>query len=316
MKKMVLVLGLLAGFSSCSQSDQDEILTTDARANTSTIEVTDLPIGVIYTESQTGIAGAYNRLKKSLQKNEAISIVAEVDHSANAKSIGEELDYTSIVFFGNPVLGTPLMQSNQLAGLDLPQNVLFYKDAEKNELALYNSVEYLSSRHRLEGVSTLPKISGALENLVSDATKSEVEVSPVQRVGEGEGIVTITSNQNFENTYSDLKTFLQNNPNIKIVTELDHQANAASIGLDLRPTKIIIFGNPNLGTPLMQNDQSIGLDLPQKMLVWEDADGKVSISYNDPFFIAERHGIANSDDVLNKIKTALESIAENAASSD
>ncbi|WP_405199638.1 DUF302 domain-containing protein [Christiangramia sp. LLG6405-1] len=316
MKKMILVMGLLAGFSSCSQSDQDEILTTDARANTSTIEVTDLPIGVKYAESQTGIAGSYNRLKQSLQKNEAISIVAEVDHSANAKSIGEELDYTSIIFFGNPVLGTPLMQRNQLAGLDLPQKVLFFKDAEKNELALYNSVEYLSSRHGLEGVSTLPKISGALENLVSAATKSEVEVSPVQPVDEGEGVVTKTSNQNFEDTYSDLKVFLQNNPDIKIVAELDHQANAASVGLDLRSTKIIIFGNPNLGTPLMQKDQSIGLDLPQKMLVWEDADGKVSISYNDPFFIAERHGITNSDDVLNKIKTALETIAENAATSD
>ena len=141
MKKMILVMGLLAGFSSCSQSDQDEILTTDARANTSSIEVTDLPIGVKYAKSQTGIAGAYNRLKQSLQKNEAISIVAEVDHSANAKSIGAELNYTSIIFFGNPVLGTPLMQRNQLAGLDLPQKVLFYKDAQKNDLALYNSVE-------------------------------------------------------------------------------------------------------------------------------------------------------------------------------
>ena len=194
--------------------------------------------------------------------------------------------------------------------------MLFYKDAEKNELAFYNSVEYLSSRHGLKGVLTLPKISGALDNLVSAATKTEVAVSPFQLVGEGEGIVSITSNQNFENTYSDLKTFLQNNPDIKIVAELDHQANAASAGLDLRPTKIVLFGIPYVGTPLMRKDQSFGLDLPQKMLVWEDADGKISISYNDPFFIAERHGIANSDDVLNKIKTALETIAENAATSD
>jgi len=313
MKKMILILGLLAGFSLCSQNDQDEISITVSRTNTSIIEMADLPNGVKYAESQTGIAGAYNRLKQALQKNEAISIVAEVDHSANAKSIVEELDHTSVIFFGNPVLGTPLMQRNQLAGLDLPQKVLFYKDAEKNELALYNSVEHLSSRHGLEGVLTLPKISGALENLVSAATKSEVDVSPFQQVDEGEGVVTKTSSQNFENTYSDLKTFLQNNPNIKIIAELDHQANAASVGLDLRATKIIIFGNPNLGTPLMQKDQSFGLDLPQKMLVWEDADAKVSISYNDPFFIAERHGFANSDDVSNKTKTALETIAENAA---
>ena len=312
MKKTLLMLGLIAGMSSCSQNDQDEISTANASANNSTVMAADLPIGVKYAESQLGIAGAYNQLKQSLKKNDAISIIAEVDHAANAKSIGEELDYTSIIFFGNPVLGTPLMQRNQLAGIDLPQKVLFYKDGEKNELAMYNSVDYLASRHGLEGVETLPKISDALENLVSSATKAEIKSAPIQEVAEGEGIITKDSEQDFENTYSTLKETLSANPNIKIIAELDHQANAASVNLELRPTRIIIFGNPNLGTPLMQDDQSIGLDLPQKMLVWEDADGNVFISYNDPEFIAKRHGIEGNEEVLQKISNALDMISSKA----
>lgn len=97
------------------------------------------------------------------------------------------------------------------------------------------------------------------------------------------------------------------------MAELDHQANAQSRGLELRSTKIIIFGNPNLGTPLMQESQSIGLDLPQKILVWEDADGKVHLSYNDPEFLKIRHGINESDEEIQQISNALQNISEAAA---
>ncbi len=76
------------------------------------------------------------------------------------------------------------------------------------------------------------------------------------------GIITKTSNQNFQDTYTKLKGIIHNNPNLKILLELDHQANAASVDLTLPPTKIIFFGNPKLGTPLMQSGTLTGLDLP------------------------------------------------------
>ena len=71
--------------------------------------------------------------------------------------------------------------------------------------------------------------------------------------------------------------------------------------------------NPNLGTPLMQDEQSIGLDLPQKMLVWEDENGNVFISYNDPEFIAERHGVEGNSEVIKKIASALDMLSSKAA---
>ena len=122
------------------------------------------------------------------------------------------------------------------------------------------------------------------------------------------GIITKTSNNSIEQTYLQLRTALSNNPNLKIIAELDHQANAASKGLELNPTKIIMFGNPNLGTPLMQSAQTTGLDLPQKILVYQTEDGMVKVSYNDPLYLKERHGIEDKDEILIKISGALDKL--------
>lgn len=127
------------------------------------------------------------------------------------------------------------------------------------------------------------------------------------------GIITKISNQNFQDTYDKLKGIINNNPNLKILLELDHQANAKSVNLSLAPTRIILFGNPNLGTPLMKSGIFTGLDLPQKILVSE-RDGEVSISYNDPNYLKERHTIEGQEEVLQKITMALDKITTAAAS--
>ncbi len=312
MKNIILSAGLFLAFISCTENENEQNLAT-ADINLNNPErfmSTEFPVGTKYSMSEVAIQGAYNQFRQTLNKNEAIGIVAEVDHAQNAKSIDEDLNYTRIIFFGNPNLGTPLMQRNQLAGLDLPQKVLFYKGENKKDIILYNNVEYLRSRHELDGVETLSKISGALANLVSGVSKNEILAADQQTVGSKEGIITKQSELSFEDSYSALKNALDSNPNISIMAELDHQANAARVGLELDPTRVIIFGNPNLGTPLMQKEQSIGLDLPQKMLVWENSEGEVYVSYNDPFFIAGRHSVENSEEILNTINTALDNLSK------
>jgi uncharacterized protein (DUF302 family) len=79
---------------------------------------------------------------------------------------------------------------------------------------------------------------------------------------------------------------------LTVFARVDHAAGAAEVGLALRPTELIIFGNAKGGTPLMQREQTVGIDLPLKALVWQDADGRTWLSYNDPGWIAERHGVA------------------------
>lgn len=124
------------------------------------------------------------------------------------------------------------------------------------------------------------------------------------------GIVIKSSNVSFEQTYQQLRTVIGNNPNLKIIAELNHQGNAATVNLELAPTRIIMFGNPKLGTPLMQNAQTIGLDLPQKILVFQEASGEVKVAYNDPLYLRDRHGVTENESILQKISGALNKLTE------
>ena len=98
-----------------------------------------------------------------------------------------------------------------------------------------------------------------------------------------------------------------------VFARIDHAAGAAEVGLTLRPTELIIFGNARGGTPLMQSVQTVGIDLPLKFLVWQDAQGKTWISYNEPGWIAQRHGIADAQAVVNKMADLLSAISRKAA---
>jgi len=146
------------------------------------------------------------------------------------------------------------------------------------------------------------KVTNEPSKAEQNVLESDMEITTQQ------GIITKESAKSFDDTYTTLVEVIKNNPNLKIIAELNHQANAASVGLELNPTRIIMFGNPNLGTPLMKNAQTTGLDLPQKIMVWQDDQNVVKISYNDPQYLQQRHGIKGTQEVLSKISAALDKI--------
>ena len=267
--------------------------------------------GLIYYVFDTSPDIVYDNLINALTVNPNIGIVAEVNHQQNAMNNGLNLRYTREVFFGNPALGTPLMMENRLAGIDLPQKVVVYTSDSDESYLVYNSTRYLEKRHSLTAPS-LEMISGALETLASDASgRTEFRLRDSD-ITAGEGIITVVSNRNFDETYTALVNAIDGNANLTIVAELDHQANAGTVNMVLPPTKLIMFGNPNLGTPLMENSAGTAIDLPQKMLIWEDS-GTVNISYNDPNYIADRHDLTGVDEQLNMIAIALSNLANGAA---
>jgi uncharacterized protein (DUF302 family) len=94
-----------------------------------------------------------------------------------------------------------------------------------------------------------------------------------------------------------------------VMAEIDHAAAAATVGLELRPTKLIIFGNPRGGTPLMAAGQSAGIDLPLKALVWQDEQGATWLGYNDPLWIAERHEVA-AEQAVGAMREAIAAVAQ------
>jgi uncharacterized protein (DUF302 family) len=98
-----------------------------------------------------------------------------------------------------------------------------------------------------------------------------------------------------------------------VFARIDHATGAAEVGLTLPPTELIIFGNARGGTPLMQSAQTVGIDLPLKALVWEDAAGTTWLSYNEPGWIAQRHSVANAEQVVSKMAAALSAMSRKAA---
>lgn len=100
---------------------------------------------------------------------------------------------------------------------------------------------------------------------------------------------------------------------MKVFARIDHTAGAAEVGLTLHPIELIIFGNARGGTPLMQSVQTVGIDLPLKALVWQDAAGKTWISYNEPKWIVQRHGVTHVEAIVNKLADLLRAISTAAA---
>ena len=118
------------------------------------------------------------------------------------------------------------------------------------------------------------------------------------------GLITLKSPYSVEQTLDRFEQALKAK-GMTVFTRIDHAKGAAGVDLKLRPTTVLIFGNPKIGTLLMQSQQTAGIDLPLKLLAWQDADGQVWIAYNDPGYIAERHNITDRDPVIAKMRKAM-----------
>jgi uncharacterized protein (DUF302 family) len=119
-----------------------------------------------------------------------------------------------------------------------------------------------------------------------------------------DGLTTLKSSRGPKETVDRLVAELQAK-GLTIFARVDHAAGAKEAGLELRPTELVIFGNAKGGTPLMQANQAIGIDLPLKALVWQDASGDTWLSYNDPAWLAQRHGLGNEVEAPVKAMTAM-----------
>jgi uncharacterized protein (DUF302 family) len=128
-----------------------------------------------------------------------------------------------------------------------------------------------------------------------------------------DGLTTIASKYDPAETIKRLESGIKAK-GMTVFARIDHAAGAKEVGLELRPTEVLIFGSPKAGTPLMLAEQTIGIDLPLKALVWQDGAGKTWISYNDPEWLAKRHGLRDGvRPILERMRGVLAEIANEAA---
>ena len=131
----------------------------------------------------------------------------------------------------------------------------------------------------------------------------------------GEGMINVASAHSVPDTADRLEAILGAS-GMTVFARIDHAAGAQKAGKTMPPTLLLVFGNPKVGTPLMLCSPSIAIDLPQKALIWEDANGKTWISYNDPQFLKLRHNTQGCDEVLQKVSTALGNFASKAGAAE
>ncbi len=124
-----------------------------------------------------------------------------------------------------------------------------------------------------------------------------------------QGLTTIKSGHSPRDTMNRLEAAVAAK-GMTVFARIDHAAGASAAGLSLRPAEVLIFGNAKGGTPLMQAAQTIAIDLPLKALVWQDASGDTWLSWNDPAWLAARHGLGGAESAIGKLIAVLGEVAE------
>ena len=124
-----------------------------------------------------------------------------------------------------------------------------------------------------------------------------------------EGMLSVPSPHDVATTLDRLEAALEEK-GMTVFARIDHAAGAEGAALSLPPTEVLVFGNPKVGTPLMACGRSIAIDLPQKMLAWQDESGTTRLGWNDPAYLKSRHGTTGCDAVFDKVGAALDGFAK------
>lgn len=210
-----------------------------------------------------------------------------IDHASSSPSYGVSLWFgTALIAVGVVVnLSSAWRHVRLVRELDRGEAAWSRSLTQAVATALFLALVGLAMAIYLVSVRSSANLQSENSGEVSMATASSKE-APTG----GKGIIHKPSNHSVEQTVEKLKNILQSN-GVTLFALVDHSGEAEKVGMKMRPTKLLIFGSPKAGTPLMLAAPSIAIDLPLKILAWEDAQGKVWVSYNSPDYLKERHGL-------------------------
>ena len=289
------------------EEDSDENDATPPAAET------NVP-GLSLAVSTRGFDATRSALLDAIANRANLSARTEVDHQANARNANLSLRPTTVLFVADANRESALIAADPRVALDLPARVLVYRDRDDDIGVTFSNAAYLAARYDLDEVEngTLDALDDDLEAVVRAAANTDLKVNAsAAGIGQGEGIASVVSADDFNTVVNRLNNAIQSRDALTLVDTIDFASR--SLGRNVGPSTLFIFGNPNAGTLLMRSNQTIGIDLPQKMLVAQAEDGTVTVYYNRPAFIADRHDIDNRDDEVDTIAGLLAEIADEAA---
>ena len=312
--KLILIFLLFISLAACKQNQSKPVSNkTTAQQEEKTQQVRskiDPAPGGYYIKSNVSAEASAQNLLGIINNKDNLGLVAHFQHHKMAEAKGFALDNTNVVYFGNPQIGTPLIQKDQLIALDLPQKILTF-DQGKDSYLYRLSTSYLADRYDVS-FSELSKMTFALDGLCQKIADNQNRDMKSPDVREHQGIITLESNKTFEGAVKAIQNQIENDERIKIMAEVNHQKNAASVDMQLRPTHIIMFGNSKTEIQLMQENRSIAVELPMKLLIYKKANGDVKIAYKDMQFLFNRYNINLEKNYGSKINQMLKKMAVSA----
>jgi len=245
----------------------------------------------IILENASDVSSAVTELKYELEQQGFI-IALTVNHSAAAASVGLKLAPNQVIFARPPKnLEKKLLRKSETIGLDLPLKFQVFESSNGSINLSVNTLGYLIDRHE---VSIRDFVLRMTDKLIE-----QFNTTPEK----GHGLVSVESLLSVEDTVQALQDAISVNPAVRIPLVLDYGKNRNSFPV------LIVFGNPNIGTLLMQANPRMGIDLPLKFLVWKGKHGQVKITYTDPHFSAGRVNLQGQDGRLDAIAKSLNKLA-------
>lgn len=252
-----------------------------------------VPVGAErYASSDT----LFVQMEANLASSETLSKVAEIDHSRMGAKAGSTMPPARVLIYSDPALETELINQNPLVALDLPLRVLAYEPGPQAPANLiYNNADYLSSRY---DIALTPGQKAHYEDSIATIVKgiaTEQVAAFSDNTMQPDGIITIPSPYDFTSTLARVQAAIDAQDDTVHFGSVDFQSRANGLDKAIAPTTLILFGAPAPGAKAMAHAPTLGLDaFCQKMLVWQDEDQRVYLSFNDLLALAERQGVTKS----------------------
>ncbi len=251
----------------------------------------------------------YAILERNVAASPVLQTIVSIDHSRLGAQAGSMMPPARVLIFSNAALESGLLALNPLIGLDLPLRALAYESVPDGDArVIFNSFAYLRSRYGMEDHAELEAAYGeSLSEALAGIPPASIAEFATDTLP-ANGIVTLSSPFDFEATRERLIAAIDSQDDTVRFGEVDFQQRSREQGIGLQPALLILFGGPAPGAKAMAEAPTLGLDaFCQKLLVWEDQEGSVHVSFNDLLALADRQKVPKSV-ALRVINRRLDSV--------
>lgn len=259
-------------------------------------------MGLVYSDSQHDFVTTYNALRSEIQHSD-FRIHKEINFKNYAESNGKRSRETRMILFSNPSLEAPLIQNKPEIGLEFPSRVLTYEDRNKYALVAYNKIEYLGRIYEVSDLGAIQNLEASLAHIVSNSTGNTVLDNGSNIAGRNH--MTIPSANSYIETFNKLRNMIADDDKLTLLETIDHQENARLVGVDISPNRLLLLTTGDFEANLIDKNQLSSVDLPIRILVWEDENNKTQISYQNLDTLIYRHDMNSNIEGLENVKNLL-----------